>query len=60
MTVRLQVPGEWQPSNDYWLHQQEGEKMGIAIRVDKGICHLHHGCNKPIAILLHQNFKALI
>ena len=60
----------------YWLHQREGgdrmltwpKRMSIAIGVAKGLCHLHHGCNRPVVhhninsnnILLDQNFKAVI
>ncbi|VAH99963.1 unnamed protein product [Triticum turgidum subsp. durum] len=60
----------------YWLHQPKDagrplswpERRTIAIGVAKGLCHLHHGCNKPIVhhnisshnILLDQNFKAVI
>ncbi|KAM3196834.1 hypothetical protein ACQJBY_072497 [Aegilops geniculata] len=63
-------------SLDYWLHRpvETGRPLGwperraIAIGVAKGLCHLHHGCNKPIVhhnislenILLDQNFKAVI
>ncbi|XP_037458930.1 MDIS1-interacting receptor like kinase 1-like [Triticum dicoccoides] len=63
-------------SLDYWLHQPKDagrplswpERRAIAIGVAKGLCHLHHGCNKPVVhhninssnILLDQNFKAVI
>ncbi|EMS61047.1 Receptor-like protein kinase HAIKU2 [Triticum urartu] len=61
---------------DYWLHRREGgeqplswpQRMGIAIGVAQGLCHLHHKCNRPTVhhninsnnILLDQNFKAVI
>ncbi|XP_044427856.1 probable serine/threonine-protein kinase At1g01540 [Triticum aestivum] len=60
----------------YWLHQREGgdrmltwpKRMSIAIGVAKGLCHLHHGCNRPVVhhninannILLDQDLKAVI
>ncbi|VAI68141.1 hypothetical protein VPH35_119813 [Triticum aestivum] len=63
-------------SLDYWLHQREGadrllswpQRRAIAIGVAKGLCHLHHGGNRPIVhhninsknILLDQNFNAVI
>ncbi|EMS55341.1 Leucine-rich repeat receptor-like protein kinase PXL2 [Triticum urartu] len=63
-------------SLDQWLHRREEgelplswpERRAIAIGVAKGLCHLHHGCNKPVVhhninssnILLDQNFKAVI
>ncbi|XP_044956038.1 receptor-like protein kinase 7 [Hordeum vulgare subsp. vulgare] len=63
-------------SLDYWMHPpvETGRPLGwaerraIAIGVAKGLCHLHHGCKKPIVhhnispenILLDQNFKAVI
>uniref|UniRef100_M8C1Q3 Receptor-like protein kinase HAIKU2 n=1 Tax=Aegilops tauschii TaxID=37682 RepID=M8C1Q3_AEGTA len=59
-----------------WLHQPMDaaqplswpERRVIAIGVGQGLCHLHHGCNKPIVhhnissdnILLDRNFKAVI
>uniref|UniRef100_A0ACD5XF15 Uncharacterized protein n=1 Tax=Avena sativa TaxID=4498 RepID=A0ACD5XF15_AVESA len=44
----------------YWLHRREGnhralswpERMGIAIGVAQGLCHMHHGCSTPVA---HHN-----
>ncbi|KAI4974199.1 hypothetical protein ZWY2020_047479 [Hordeum vulgare] len=44
------------------------ERRAIAIGVAQGLCHLHHGCKKPIVhhnissenILLDHNFKAVI
>ncbi|XP_037458900.1 receptor-like protein kinase 5 [Triticum dicoccoides] len=63
-------------SLDYWLHRREEgdpplswpKRMAIAIAVAKGLCHLHHGCSKPVVhhninssnILLDQDFKAAI
>ncbi|XBI77341.1 hypothetical protein VPH35_070479 [Triticum aestivum] len=59
-----------------WLHQpmDASQQLGwpqrkfIADGVAQGLCHLHHGCNKPIVhhnissynILLHRNFRAVI
>ncbi|KAF7046695.1 hypothetical protein CFC21_055707 [Triticum aestivum] len=59
-----------------WLHQPMHlgqplswpQRRAIAIGVAKGLCHLHHGCKKPIVhhnispnnILLDQNFKPVI
>ncbi|XP_040252749.1 receptor-like protein kinase 7 isoform X2 [Aegilops tauschii subsp. strangulata] len=59
-----------------WLHQPMDvgqqlswpERRVIAIGVGQGLCHLHHGCNKPIVhhnissdnIFLDQNFNAVI
>lgn len=44
----------------YWLHRREGndralswpERMGVAIGVAQGLCHMHHGCNTPV---VHHN-----
>ncbi|VAH99880.1 unnamed protein product [Triticum turgidum subsp. durum] len=63
-------------SLDQWLHRREDgelplswlQRKAIAIGVAQGLCHLHHGCNRPIVhhnitsinILLDQNFKAVI
>lgn len=49
-------------SLDYWLHGQEGgdspliwpQRMGIAIGVAQGLCHLHHGSNRPVVHHKHQ------
>ncbi|XP_048550526.1 receptor-like protein kinase 5, partial [Triticum urartu] len=59
-----------------WLHQPMDvgqqlrwlERRVITVGVGQGLCHLHHGCNKPIVhhnissdnILLDRNFKAVI
>ena len=61
---------------DYWLHQAMDagralswpERRVIAIGTAKGLCHMHHGCKKPIIhhninsnnILLDRNFKPVI
>uniref|UniRef100_A0A8R7V1D4 Protein kinase domain-containing protein n=5 Tax=Triticum TaxID=4564 RepID=A0A8R7V1D4_TRIUA len=63
-------------SLDQWLQRREEgdlplswpQRKAIAIGVAQGLCHLHHGCNRPIVhhnitsinILLDQNFKAVI
>lgn len=45
-------------SLDYWLHRREAgeqplswpQRMAIAIGVAQGLCHLQHGCNRPIEL----------
>lgn len=62
-------------SLDQWLHRREEgdpplswpQRKAIAIGVAQGLCHLHHGCNRPIVhhitsinILLDQELNAKI
>ncbi|XP_073359560.1 somatic embryogenesis receptor kinase 4-like [Aegilops tauschii subsp. strangulata] len=63
-------------SLDQWQRRREEgdpplswpQRKAIATGVAQGLCHLHHGCNRPIVhhnitsinILLDQNFKAVI
>ncbi|XP_044362034.1 receptor-like protein kinase HAIKU2 [Triticum aestivum] len=48
---------------DYWLHRREGgeqplswpQRIAIAVGVAQGLCHLHHGCNRPV---VHHNINS--